>query len=108
MGRISMIYNGKIAGCSTPTFNGEIFVASAFFFKSNVYQEINAPSSATYAVAFGVNTSGLMVGMYVGSENDAHGFVFDETNFSTFDYPGATDTAMPDINDSGNIVETSR
>lgn len=95
-------------------YNGEIAVGfsndktssydSAFFFESDVYKAIVAPGSATDSQAYGVNASGHMVGSYVDVLAVMHGFVFDGTNFATFDYPGATDTGMFDINDSGDIV----
>ena len=94
-------YNEKIAvGFSD---DGVTF-DSAFFFKSHVYKAIKAPSSATESRAYGVNTSGLIVGTYLDKAAAYHGFVFDGKNLLTFDYPGATNTVINDINDSGNMA----
>jgi hypothetical protein len=95
-------YNGKIAvGYFNETKNT---FGTAFFFKSNVYKVIPVPESTKASAAAGVNASGVIVGNYTDMENIDHGFIFEGTDFSTFDYPGAAGSGASDINDSGNIV----
>jgi probable HAF family extracellular repeat protein len=76
----------------------------AFFFKSDVFNAINIVSSALTSEAWGVNKSGQVVGWYQDAQGAYHGFISEGTNALTFDYPGATATAMYDINDSGDIA----
>jgi probable HAF family extracellular repeat protein len=78
--------------------------ATAFTVAAGVYQILNVPNS-TASIATGLNTSGLIVGVYDDVAGSAHGFTTsDSINFTDVDFPGATDTQAIDVNDAGTIV----
>jgi probable HAF family extracellular repeat protein len=57
------------------------------------------------SLATGVNNSGDVVGWYIGTDSNQHGFILSKGVFTTFDAPGAEGlTAAADINDEGIIV----
>lgn len=68
-----------------------------------VYTSIAFPG-ATSTLAFGINTSGHVVGEYFDTSGDRHGFVMNGKTFETVDYPGAAATSAQAINDQGQIV----
>jgi uncharacterized membrane protein len=69
----------------------------------NTFTPINYPS-ATETSAFGVNASDVVVGTYIDSAGNDHGFLWNKGVFSDIDYPGATDTFAVGINDLGLIA----
>jgi len=78
--------------------------ATAFTVAGGAYQILNVPNS-TASIATGINTSGLIVGVYQDVAGSAHGFTTsDSSTFNDFDFPGATDTQAIDVNDAGVIV----
>jgi len=54
--------------------------------------------------AIGINDRGQIVGSYVDSSGQFHGFLLARGNFSTIDFPGALTTVATGINDRGRIV----
>lgn len=77
---------------------------SAFTVAGGAYQILNVPNS-TASIATGLNTSGLIVGVYDDVAGSAHGFsTSDSITFTDVDFPGATDTQAIDVNDAGTIV----
>ncbi len=52
----------------------------------------------------GSGQTGQIVGYYVDSSSKSHGFLYQAGNFSSIDYPGASDTFACGINDGGEIV----
>ena len=78
--------------------------ATAFTVAGGVYQILNVPDS-TASVATGINTSGLIVGLYQDVAGSTHGFATsDSSTFNDVDFPGATSTQAIDVNDAGDIV----
>jgi uncharacterized membrane protein len=57
---------------------------------------------ATYA--FGINPAGDIVGSYVDSSGDEHGFALRNGNFTSFDYPASVWTEGWGITPQGDIV----
>jgi hypothetical protein len=79
---------------------------TAFTVAGAVYQILTVPNS-TASIATGINTSGLIVGVYADVAGSAHGFATsDRSTFNDVDFPGATDTQAIDVNDAGVIVAT--
>jgi probable HAF family extracellular repeat protein len=54
--------------------------------------------------ASGINASGQIVGQYQDAAGNYHGFLLDQSSFTTLDVPGATYTRATGINASGQIV----
>src|ERR1700728_94234 len=91
-------FNGKTAvGCA---------LGQAFTFHGNSYALLNIPGATefTLSCAYGINTSGKIVGNYNDSSNHFHGFLYDGSGYTIFDYPGSGFTQASDINDAGLIV----
>lgn len=52
-----------------------------------------------------INNNGVVAGGYIGSDGIQHGFVFDGTNLTSFDAPGAVGvTTAEGINDAGQVA----
>jgi probable HAF family extracellular repeat protein len=91
-------FNGKTAvGCT----RGE-----AFTFHGSSYALLNIPGATehTASCAYGISTSGKIVGNYDDSLGQFHGFLYDGSGYTIFDYPGSVFTQPSDINDAGLIV----
>ena len=58
----------------------------------------------TAADGIGVNPRGDIVGDYVDSSGNGHGFVLSKGKFTSIDFPGALGTAAFGINPQGEIV----
>jgi uncharacterized membrane protein len=67
------------------------------------YTQIDYPG-AVQTYAYGIDTAGDVVGSYVDTSNNVHGFFLSAGIFTTLDVPGATGTAATGINDVGQIV----
>ena len=71
--------------------------------------EIPAPVSLTTidvpnsqgTIAYGINDSGTIVGIYADDNNVNHGFINKAGVITTFDVPGATSTTIRGINNAG-------
>jgi uncharacterized membrane protein len=55
-------------------------------------------------VATGVNSSGVIVGIYLDAKGVRHGFELQGSAFTTVDFPGALETDVNGIDDLGRIV----
>jgi uncharacterized protein (TIGR03437 family) len=61
------------------------------------------PPGSTSTIAYGVNTSGQVVGYHTNASG-THGFLMTAAAFSTIDFPGASATFASGINGAGQIV----
>jgi probable HAF family extracellular repeat protein len=61
------------------------------------------PESSPYAVAGGINNDGLVVGYYEDTNSVFHGFVWEDGEFKTVDYPGAAFTILGGVNNHGVV-----
>jgi probable HAF family extracellular repeat protein len=61
-------------------------------------------AGATSTTASGINSDGAVVGWYVDSGGNTHGFLLKEGSFTSIDYPGAVFTQTWGINSQGDIV----
>jgi hypothetical protein len=55
---------------------------------------------------FGIKPRGDVVGLYVDSNSNLHGFLLRKGTLAIIDVPGATLTAASGINPQGDIVES--
>jgi len=62
------------------------------------------PESSPYAVADGINNSGLVTGYYEDADSVFHGFVWHDGQFKTVDYPGAAYTLLYGVNNPGLAI----
>ena len=67
------------------------------------FKSIDFPGAAT-TQAFGVNERGDVVGAYVDSSGNSHGFSWIDGRFASVDFPGAFLTNARGINDDATIV----
>jgi hypothetical protein len=68
------------------------------------YEQFDVPG-ARLTRPFGVNASGLIVGLYMDSQNVGHGFLRDpDGTYTTLDYPAATFSNAVAIDARGDIV----
>lgn len=74
---------------------------------AGTYTQIDYPG-ATQTRVLGINSAGEMVGFYVDSLGDDHGFLLSGGEFTTIDVPGSNKTDADGINDVGQIVGYSR
>jgi hypothetical protein len=76
-------------------------LCSTAFAGDFTFTSIDFPG-AVRTVAFGINDSGIIVGLYTLGSSD-HAFSFDGTTFTTIDFPGAQSAAVA-INNAGVVV----
>jgi hypothetical protein len=68
---------------------------------------INVPGSLQTVIA-GMNDSGDIAGSYIGADGQYHGFVYQDGQYQTVDYPGTSGgTRLLGINSADEIVGTS-
>ena len=67
------------------------------------FAPINYPG-ALATEAFGINNHNVVVGSYVDSSNQTHGFKLNSGSFSPINFPGAIETQALGVNDNGDIV----
>jgi probable HAF family extracellular repeat protein len=100
--------NGQVVGDyrdSEGRFHG-------FFWDAGLFLTFDVPfPEATSTGPNGINNVGQIVGFYFDNNvsetfpnGHAHGFLYDNGVFSSFDVPGASVTVPTDINDHGQIV----
>ena len=83
-----------------------------FFWDAGLFLTFDVPfPEATLTAPSGINNVGQIVGFYFDNNvsetfpnGRAHGFLYDNGVFSSFDVPGASATLPLDINDHGQIV----
>jgi probable HAF family extracellular repeat protein len=78
---------------------------SAAWATSNNFVPIDVPG-AVATQASSINDSGQIVGQFVDTNSQWHGFLADNGIFTTIDPPGATYTSIDGINDRGQMVGT--
>ena len=98
LGQIVGLYNDANGGISPP-----------FLFSNGIFTTLPVPVGATYFQPNGINDAGRIVGLSIGSNNDAHGFTYIDGVYTPFDDPlaGAGPNQFTDpmaINDLGQIV----
>jgi hypothetical protein len=91
---------GDIAGIFSQGGNYQGFLYNR---SKNTFTPINYPS-ATETDVYGVNSSDVVVGWYIDTGGNSHGFVWNNGVFTGLDYPGASLTFAGGINDSGLIA----
>lgn len=77
--------------------------ARAFTFSGGAYQILSVPNSVT-SYGAGINSSGMIVGIYQNLSGKTIGYVKSGGTFSDVEYPGAAVTQAVGINDSGVVV----
>jgi hypothetical protein len=83
-----------------------------FVWDSGLFLTFDVPfADATLTAPAGINNVGQIVGFYFDNNRTdalpnghAHGFLYDNGIFTSFDFPGSTATIPFDINDEGLIV----
>lgn len=83
-------------------FDNELLL-HAFLFDRGTLTMIDLPEPWHADTAFGINNRGQIVGTCSGN-NEAHSYLLDGDNFTTFDFPEARYTHAYGINDRGQIV----
>ncbi len=69
------------------------------------FQTVNLPAPANEFFALGaLNDVGGIVGTYADSNIHSHGFLLFQGKFTSFMFPGSTDTIAHDVNTTGTIV----
>jgi uncharacterized membrane protein len=64
------------------------------------------PDSQDTTDAWGINTSGQIVGRFYAAEGRAHGYLKDGTTFTRIEVPDTESTEANGINDVGQVVGT--
>jgi uncharacterized membrane protein len=70
---------------------------------TGAYSSFSFPG-AIFTQALGINNAGSIVGLYIDSKNQYHGFLKTGDSFTSIDVYGASYTDAWKINDSGQIV----
>jgi YVTN family beta-propeller protein len=73
-----------------------------FELSQGIYSTIDCPCGQTFPQA--INNAGAIVGYYVDSNNIEHGLEYNSGVFTTLDYPGAANTVISGINDTGTFA----
>jgi probable HAF family extracellular repeat protein len=80
-----------------------LFAIASVALAQGTFIQIDFPG-AGQTQAWGVNAAGDIVGLYVDSADNEHGFFLSKGRYATVDYPGAYYTHPSGINDTGQIV----
>jgi len=67
------------------------------------YTQIDVPGAYSTSCS-GINTAGDVIGNYVDTSGDYHGFLLSGGAYTTIDYPSAQDTYLYGFNDAGQFV----
>jgi probable HAF family extracellular repeat protein len=67
------------------------------------YAYINIPNSP-FIQPNAINNAGLVVGWYLDSSNNYHGFLWQNGTIQYVDYPGALQTSLDGVNNRGQII----
>ena len=69
------------------------------------FQNFAVPPDGAFTQAWGINDSGQIVGNYFSPQAQGQqGFSYQSGNFTTLDFPGATDTMITGLNNFGQVV----
>src|SRR3984893_9900224 len=80
-----------------------LFMASSVALAQGIYTQIDYPG-AGQTQAWGVDGAGDIVGLYVDSSSNEHGFLLSNGSYATINYPNSYYTHPSGINDKGQIV----
>jgi probable HAF family extracellular repeat protein len=92
---------GSIVGGYHTSPSGEPTETWGFVKHDSSFETIAYPGANTHAT--GINDSGQIVGFYADASG-VHGYLYEESEFTTVDYPGALGTYLGGINNQGQIV----
>src|SRR5438034_2505816 len=93
--------NPRKAGCILAAF---LIASAPLVVAQGTYTQFDDPIAVQGTYGTGINTAGDIVGTWLDSGGDAHGFMLSGGIYTTIDYPGAADTYLTGINDLGQIV----
>jgi uncharacterized membrane protein len=68
------------------------------------FQTVNIPAPANLGSPAALNDSGAIVGSFLDSKFNSHGFLLFQGKLTTFMFPGSTSTTVRDMNATGTIV----
>jgi probable HAF family extracellular repeat protein len=93
--------NGQIVG-----YFRDALAFHGFLDTGDSFTTLDGPDECfgLFTEAYGINNIGQIVGIESTSAVNNDGFVYTDGNFTIFDVPGAGDTVVRGINDSGQIV----
>lgn len=95
---------GDLSGVWVPDLNGPVEHGFACP-KGGQCFSFDAPVPGTVLTqADEINANGEIVGIYIGTDEVWHGFLFSGANFTSIDIPGSTGTGPYGINSAGQIV----
>jgi hypothetical protein len=77
--------------------------ASLVAAKHYSFELVELPGSVR-TIVWGINNSGVAVGVYTDSAGVLHGFIRRANGVTAFDFPGSSSTSFTDINDLGVMV----
>jgi parallel beta-helix repeat protein len=80
-----------------------IACAAALTAQTDTFTSIEYPE-ATQTYANGISDGGDIVGQYISSSGETHGFLLTAGKFTQVDYPGAKSTLLRGINSQGDAV----
>ncbi len=99
-----VIPSGAVVGSYSTSGTGTcVTECQGYLLYKGTYATINYPGSTFgFTFAGGANASGDIVGIYVDSSGNGHGFLFNGS-YTSFDYPGAVFTEATGINPAGVV-----
>ena len=80
------------------------FLLATLLMHAQTWTTIDFPTGNGTLYVAGINSLGQMVGAYLDTNFNVHGFLDDHGTFTTIDYPGSDQTFVLDINDLGQMV----
>ena len=84
-------------------FSSDLSTRQGFLYQNATFVNL-VPSGSTTSAAFGVNDRSHVVGEYVDSQGNGHGYYWDGTQYQTLDDPNGTNSAALGINNAGAIT----
>src|SRR5437870_13223320 len=77
----------------------------AWLSRRKINASVDAPVAGTILTqADEINAHGQIVGVYIGADDVSHAFLVVGATFTSFDFPGATQTSAYGINSAGQVV----
>jgi probable HAF family extracellular repeat protein len=80
-----------------------LFAFAPLALAQGTYTQIDYPG-AIYTEGAGIDAAGDIVGTYIDTSNNYHGFLLSKGAYSTIDYPDGGNTYPLGVNDNGQIV----
>jgi hypothetical protein len=85
--------------------NPSAAIGHGYVLRDATLMTIDHPGTSTFTTAAGINSSGHIVGRYrSGEDNQFHGFLLADGEFTAVDYPGAMAMNGIGINNKGDIA----